>query len=183
MARIPELKRDELNAEQRRVGEIIYADRGNNYDGPYAVLLRNPELAERANQLGIYLRDGTSLARPLSELAILITARQWNAQFEWHVHENIARKAGLSDQVLAAIKNRQQPEFDTPDQEIVYDYVTELYAKREVSDAVHDRAVELLGEEGIVELVSVTGFYSMVAMTCNAFQPHLPDGKLPPLPA
>lgn len=181
MAGIPPLTKENLTAEQARVAENIYADRGNNFDGPNTILLRIPELAERCNKLGIYLRDGTSLAKPLSELTILVTARLWNAQFEWYVHEILGAKSGLDRDVMTAIRENRRPDFEHEGQEIVYDYVVELQQKRRVSNAVHDRAVALLGEEGVIDLVAIAGYYSMVAITCNAFQPALPGDADPPL--
>ena len=181
MAGLTSLKKDALTAEQARVAEIIYADRGNNFDGPNTILLRVPELAERCNKLGIYLRDGTSLPKPLSELTILITARLWNVQFEWFVHEILGEKAGLDSEVVKAIRENRRPHFDQEDQKIVYDYVVELQHRRKVPTDIHNRAVELLGEDGVVDLVAIAGYYTMVAITCNAFQPALPGNAEPPL--
>lgn len=181
MAGITPLEKKSLTAEQARVGEIIYADRGNNFDGPNTILLRIPELAERCNKLGIHLRDGTSLSKPLSELTILLTARLWNAQFEWFVHEILGAKSGLDTELMTAIRENRRPTFEHEDQEIVYDYVIELQQKRGVSNPVHDRAVGLLGEDGVIDLVAIAGYYTMVAITCNAFQPAIPGGAEPPL--
>ena len=182
MARISAVAREEWTDEQTRVGDIIYGTREPGFSGPFAVLLRNPALAERIDQLGIYLRDGTSLEKNLSEVAILAAARHWNAQFEWVIHEIIARRAGIDEGVMETIRQGRRPKFDDEEEEIVYDYTAALFLKREIQGAVHNRAVALLGEDGVVELVCIVGFYSMVAIACNAFQPVLPDGLDKPLP-
>lgn len=182
MARISAVAEEDWNDEQRKVGEIIYGTREPGFAGPFAVFLRNPELAARIEQLGTYLRDGTSLEKNLSEVAILAVARHWNAQFEWVIHEMLARRAGIDEGVMETIRLGRRPKFDDEEEEVVYDYTSELFGKREVQDTVHDRAVALLGEDGVVELVCIVGFYSMVAVACNAFQPILPEGMDNPLP-
>lgn len=182
MARIPALSKEDWDEEQARIGDVIYGTREPGFAGPYAVFIRNPELAERIDQLGIYLRDGTSLEQNLSEVAILAAARHWNAQFEWVIHEIIARRVGIDEGVMENIRQGRRPKFEDEEEEAVYDYTTELFLKREVQDTVHERTVSLLGENGVVELVCIVGFYSMIAIACNAFQPVLPEDFDNPLP-
>ena len=183
MPKIEPLSRENADDEQRRVGDPIFELRGGGYDGPFAVLLHNAELARRANHYGSFVREGATLPKRLSELVITMTARHWTAQFEWAAHHHQAVSAGVDGAVLEAIRVRERPDFGHADEEIVYDYVTELYANRGISDTVHARAVEAFGEVGVIGIVSIAGWYTSVALVCNAFDLEVdrPDPP-PPLP-
>jgi 4-carboxymuconolactone decarboxylase len=183
MPRIPDLKPDEMSAEQRRLAEEIGATRGGVVRGPFAIWLRNPALVDLANKFGSFLRTGTSVPRRLSELAILVTARHWTAQYEWHAHENQAREAGITDGVIEAVRGRRRPTFAKQDEAVVYDLVHELYEKRAVSDQTYKRAIDTLGQLMTIELVTIASFYTMVALVLVAFEAPLPAGTKPPLPA
>ena len=131
------------------------------------------------------MRFSTSLPKRLKELAILVTARHWNAQFEWHAHEPEALDGGLDPEIIAAIRARRRPDFAPDlakaDEELVYEVSRALHEAHHIDDALYARAVETLGEDGTVELVGLLGYYTLVSMTLNAFDVPLPDGVAPPL--
>jgi 4-carboxymuconolactone decarboxylase len=117
----------------------------------------------------------------LSELAILITARQWTAQFEWFAHAPMALEGGLSAEIIEALRQRRMPVFAQADEAAIYDFCTELYRESRVSDATYEATKTQLGEQGVVDLVGILGYYAMVSMTLNVFEMPLPDGVEPPL--
>lgn len=180
MARIPDLRADEMTAAQKRLFDEIAGPRRGVVQGPFAIWLRHPELVDKANQLGNLLRAGTSVPTRLSELAILVTARHWTAQYEWFAHRPHAEAADISPDVIEAIRTRKQPDFARDDERIVHALCSELYENGKVADDTYDRAVDVLGRMAVIELVAIAGFYSMVALTLNAFEAPLPDGA--PLP-
>lgn len=182
MARVPPLKPEEMTDEQRRLAAKIAGPRGGVVRGPFALWLRNPRLVDKADELGNLLREGTSVPRRLSELAILVTARHWTAQYEWFAHERQAREVGIADAVIEAIRHRRKPSFDKPDERIVYDLATELYESKKVSDATYAAAVQALGQMTVIELVTIATFYAMIAMILVTFQVDIPEGEAPPLP-
>lgn len=180
MARLPELDPSALSEEQQRVHDAIASGPRGSARGPFAVWLRNPELADRIQQVGEYLRFHANLPDRLRELAILATARFFTAQFEWFAHRPIAEKSGLSPAIIEAIARREVPRFTDPDEELVYAVATTLHRVHELDDALYDRALARLGEARLVELVAVVGYYSLVALSLNAFRVDVPDGA-PPL--
>jgi 4-carboxymuconolactone decarboxylase len=182
MARIKLFPTGDMNAEQRRVHDEIVGGARGKIVGPLRAALHNPELAERMSRLGELLRFRTGLAPRLSELAILVTARHWDSEFEWFQHEPIAAKAGLSRASIDALAQGRPPATPAADESTVHDYCAELLATHAVSDGNYRRALELLGERGVVELTALIGYYSMVALTLNAHQFDLPPGTPPPLP-
>lgn len=183
MSRIPLFPTAEMTPEQRRVYETIVAGPRGMVRGPLRAALHRPELADKWQQLGELLRYRTSLSPRLSELAILITARHWDSQFEWHAHEPIALAAGLPRAIIDALRRGEQPICESAEDAAVYDYVSELLATHHVSDAVYARALAFLQALGLVELTALTGYYSMVALTLNAHEIPLPAEIDRPLPA
>lgn len=182
MARIPFPAPEDMNAEQRRVYDSVVRGPRGVVRGPLRAALHRPELAEKWQQLGELLRYRTSLAPRLSELAILVTARHWDSQFEWHAHEPPARDAGLPDAVIESIRHRMRPAFAATDEAIIYNYARTLLERHLVDDATYAEALALVGTVGIVELTALVGYYSMVAMTLNAHEIPLPEGTPAPLP-
>ena len=178
--RIPDLAPDEMDDRQRDLFEAIAGPRGGVVRGPFAIWLRHPDLVEKANAFGNHLRDGTSLATHLSELAILVTARFWGARYEWHAHEGLARAAGVEDAVIEAIRGGREPHFDDPEAAAVYAVSRELYRAREIADETYRKGIEILGRTRMIDLVAILGFYTMVAMTLNAFNAPLPEGAADP---
>lgn len=179
MARIPDLKPEEMTERQKRLAAEIGGARGGVVRGPFAIWLRNPDLVDKANQLGNLLREGTSVPRRLSELAILVTARHWTAQYEWFAHEHQAVEQGISQDVVEAIRARKRPVFAKADEKAVYDICHELYEKKNVSDATYKAAVDTLGQQMVIELMTIASFYAMIAMFLVTFEAPVPGGKLP----
>ena len=181
MARIRPIARDDATAEQRRVGDVIFGSRHEDYGGPSAILLHIPELAERFDHLRDSLVREQSLPNPLLQLAVLITARFWSAQYAWFKRVRPCLEAGIPQSVVDAVRERRRPTFESDDHEAVYDYVTELFENRQVSDATHARLQRIIGDDCLIELVTAVGFYSMLGLACDAFEPDLPPGVGPPL--
>jgi 4-carboxymuconolactone decarboxylase len=179
--RVPPLREDDLSPEQRRLFDEIGGARGGTVAGPFAIWLRTPEIADSANRLGNAVRLHGRLDRRLFELMVLITARHWTAQYEWSVHEPAARKAGLAEPIIDALRHRRQPDFTAADERVVYDTITELYETGTLTQPTYDRALAEFGLETLIELISGAGFYTVAAMTINAFQ-YPPPGEARPLP-
>ena len=180
MARIPLPTPDTMTPEQRRVYDAIVTGPRKTLVGPLRAALHRPELADKWQQFGELLRFRTSLSATLSELAILVTARHCNCQLEWLIHEDMARKAGLADAVIDALRERRRPDADA-EQLAVYDFAYELNEQNTVTEATYRRALERIEAVGVVELTALVGYYTMVAMTLNAHEIPLPDGAKPPL--
>lgn len=173
----------QLDAAQRRVYDEIVAGPRGEVVGPLGVWLRRPELADRAQRLGEYARYGTSLPPALSELAILVVARTWGSEFEWLVHKPIALAAGVSPDAVEAIRCGDTPLLVDPAQSAVYAFCAALLREHHVDDPVYADAVRSLGEEGVVDLVGILGYYSLISMTINAFRVPPPEGAEPELAA
>lgn len=146
---------------------------------PFNVLLRSPVLAERMRKVGEYLRFESTIPKRLNELAILITARTWTAQYEWYAHLRLALKEGLDPLVGEELAQGQRPSKMKPDEEAVYDFCHELHTSHGVSDAHYNAVLNLFGEQGVVDLMMVSGYYVMVAMALNVNRSPLPEGAVP----
>jgi 4-carboxymuconolactone decarboxylase len=167
-----------MTPEQSRVHDAIASGPRGSVRGPLAMWLHQPEFAARAQALGEYCRYHTSLPKRLSELAILITAREWSAEYEWMAHRQFARDAGVSEAVIEAIRTHQTPALDMAEQ-VVYDIARTMYRDRRLDDALFGRGVAALGEAGMVDLIGVLGYYALISMTINAFSVALPEGARP----
>ncbi len=181
MSRIPQLTREQLNTAQRQIYDAILESRGS-ISGPFRTWLHSPEFAHRAQSLGEFVRYNTSLEPRQSELAILITARFSNCQVEWSLHEGLARQAGLDPEVINAIRTRLAPESAAPDEKAIYGFSSELLQDRFVRDPTFQAVQDHLGSQGLVELTGIIGYYTLVALTLNAFLVPLPDNVQPLLP-
>ena len=148
---------------------------------PFNVFLRSPELGESLQQVGSYIRFKSSLGSRLTEFAILIVARDWTAQYEWHAHHRLALQAGLSPAVAADLARKERPKTMQADEALVYNFCTELLQQRRVSDATYAAAVSAFGERGVMDLIGVTGYYTLVAMVLNVDRTPIPLGAKPPL--
>ena len=179
-ARYPPLAPEDMTPAQREVAEAIASGPRGGLRGPFQAWLRSPEIAQRLQKVGEYLRFSSSVPRRLNELAILITARALDAQFEWYAHHRLALEAGLDPAVAADIA-AGRPAAMQADEAVVYDFCTELRATRRVSDETLARAKGLLGEAGVIELIAVSGYYDIVSMTLNVAEVPLPDGLEDPL--
>lgn len=182
MSRLNTLDPDDLSDQQLAIYREILVSRGGRIDGPFLAWLHSPVLADRAQKLGAFCRFGTSLPARLSELAILLTARWWRADVEWHIHAPIAAEAGVSATVIEALRAGEQPLFEQADEALLYEFTRELYEQRRVGEATYREAVALLGEQAVVELVGLLGYYALVAMTLNVFEVKAPDMKQSPFP-
>jgi len=180
--RFSQLAFDQLNDVQKRVAERILKVSSAGLGGPYSILLRSPDLAERYLNMTDYLRFKTSLPHRLNELAILIEARLWDAQYEWWAHYPIALRAGVSEAVANDIKEGRRPAAMQPDEAVVYDVCIELLRDRHLTDATFRRAKAMLGEQQVVDLIAVAGFYVMVSSVIIAGEVGIPDNGTPPLP-
>ncbi len=158
-----------MSEAQRAAYEAIAAGPRGKVEGPLAIWLHSADLAGHAQALGAYCRFGSSLPPRLSELAILVMGAYWQAGFEWQVHAPIAEAAGLSPAIIAAIKRREQPVFTEPDAQAVHDCARELLETRAVSDQTYAIARHALGDRGLVDLIGVMGYYSMISMTIKMF--------------
>lgn len=185
----------EMTPEQRAVAESIRsgpraavgspaaAKGATSLSSPFNVWNRRPELAERLQKVGEYVRFKSSMPARLNEFAILIVARKWNAQYEWFAHHRLAMAAGLDPAIAEDLKHGRRPSQMKADERVVYDFVTELMDHHGVGDANYRRAVDAFGEQGVADLIAVSGYYVLVAMTVNVDRTPMPDGSAPPLPA
>lgn len=182
MTRLPMIPEDKLTDAQRRAVKAVTAGKRAGVRGPFPAMLRSPEVCERAAVLGEFMRFGTSLPQRLSEMAILITAYNWRAQYEWFAHAPIAQKAGLSDEIIEAIRLGKRPASMKADEAVLYDVCTELHTAKRVSDATYRQAVETFGEHGVIDILGISGYYVLVSMVLNTAQVALPEGEKNPFP-
>jgi 4-carboxymuconolactone decarboxylase len=165
----------ELNDAQRAAAqEIAAGPRGAVY-GPFVPLLRSPELMSHAQRMGEYLRYRSAIGVRLSELAILVTARQWDQQVEWAIHAPIAAQVGIPSSVIAAIAARERPGDMLVDEAVVHDFCTQLHEHKAVSDRVYADALALFGEQGVVDLIGINGYYTLLAMVMNTARTSVPE--------
>ena len=177
MARVPDSPDDALSPEQRRIHEEIAGPRGGVVRGPFALWLRNPAIAERANQFGNTLRVEGKLDKRLFELTILAVARHWSARYEFFAHAKHAIDVGVAPEIVEAIRTRANPAFAREDEKLIYDLITELNQSHTLSQASYERGIGALGLDLMIEFVTVAGFYTMVAMMINAFDALVPGGE------
>ena len=180
MPRLPDLVVENLSPEQRRVYDAILSGPRGVVQGPLRVWINSPELADRAQALGAFCRYGTVLPARLSELAIITTGAYWKAGFEWAVHAPIALKAGLTPEVVEAIRTGKQPSFDRSDEAAVHGFTHELLHNRRVSEATSRKAVGELDSRSLVDLVGIIGYYGLISMTIVAFEVPVLEGAADP---
>jgi 4-carboxymuconolactone decarboxylase len=165
--RLPPIAAEGMTREQRLAAEEFKAGRGYDPIGPFAVMLRSPEVMLRAKAMGDYLRFRNVLPKRVSEMVILLTAREWTQDFEWSHHYQYALEAGLAPAIIEAIADGRRPEAMTPEEAAAYDFAAELWRRRSVSDKTYARALAAFGEPGVIDLVGVVGYYSLLAMMMN----------------
>ena len=181
--RMPPIAADKMTAAQKKAAEEFVAGRGAPVLGPFVPLLRSPEVFLRAKEMGDYLRFKTVLPPKLRELAILVTARQWTQQYEWSFHSTVAIEAGLNPEIIKAVAEGRRPKGMSDDEEIVHDFCIELHHNKGVSGATYARALAKFGEQGIIDLVSVNGYYTFLSMVMNVARTPPPKGTEPALTA
>jgi 4-carboxymuconolactone decarboxylase len=172
---------DEMSPAQRKMVEDLVAGPRSGANGPFNVLLRSPEMGDIAQQFGASMRFNQSMPRKLNEMAIIITARYWTAQYEWYAHKRAALQAGLNPAIVDAIQNGRRPAGMQKDEDAVYTFCSELLNTKHVSDATFQTAKDTVGEKGVVDLMGVMSWYQMVSMMLNVDRYPLPDGAQPEL--
>ena len=181
MSRFDELPDGRMGDLRKRVHDEIAAGPRGTVPPPHQVWLRAPGFCEVAHRVGEYCRWKTTLPAALSELAILVGGRHWQAEYEWWAHARIARENGLPDAVIEAIRIGETPDFTgtDPRAEIIYVAAKEMLETKGLSDATYARALEELGAETLVEVVGIVGYYCLISLTLNVFQVETPDGSKP----
>ena len=181
MPRLTPLDLELLSPEQRDIADAIRNGPRGGLRGPFEAWLRSPGLADTAQKLGAYCRFGTSLPGDINELAILLTGKHWKSQFEFWAHARLALQAGLEPAIIEAVRTGAEPPFTREIERVVHAVVTEYFQTRRLSEATYRRAIETLGEAGLVDLIGVVGYYGLVSMTLNVFEVAVPEGEKEPL--
>jgi len=179
--RFPKLTTEEMTPAQREVAAEIAAGPRGEVRGPFIAWIHHPELARRLQALGEQLRWKSTLPPQLIELAVLICARRWTCQHEWFMHEKIAREAKLDPGIINSLSRDERPKNFSADQASVHDFCKDLHATGRASDAAFEAVRARFGLEGALELVALSGYYSLMAMVLNTAGLPLPGGAQPPL--
>ncbi|MGE5523736.1 MAG: carboxymuconolactone decarboxylase family protein [Rhodospirillaceae bacterium] len=180
--RLPRIAREDMTEAQSKVAAEIAAGPRGELRGPVIPLLRSPDLASAIQKVGEYLRYRTPVERRLAEMATLMAARHWTQQYEWNSHYQHAMKAGLSPAVADAIAEGRRPTGMRADEETLYDMLTEALQNKSVCDATYARAIAQFGEQQVIDMLSITGYYAMLALILNVARKALPEGRPLPLP-
>ncbi len=182
--RLPTIPPEQYNDEQRQAAGEFLGARKSPVFGPFEPLLHSPQLMNQTRAMGDYLRYKSAIGNTLSELVILITAREWTQDYEWYVHYPIALKAGIKPEVADAIADGRRPAGMSVDEEIVYDFSIELHSNKRVSDQTYARAQQRFGNKGVVDLTGINAYYTLLAMQMNVAEYQLPEDakKLPRFP-
>jgi len=179
--RMPPIPPEKWTDAQKKAAAEITSGPRKELVGPFIPLLRSPELMSRLQRVGEYLRFEAKFEANLREFTILLIARQWTQQFEWYSHESLATKAGVKPETIKAIAETRRPSEMTPDEATIYDFVTELRLRQSVSDPVYARVVSRFGEQGVIDLTCLCGYYTLLGMMMNTTRVPLPPGTPPPL--
>jgi 4-carboxymuconolactone decarboxylase len=176
--RLKLLSPGEMSPEQKEIHDQAVAGKRGAAPAPMLAWLNSPEMARHATPLGEVLRFSTIFPPKLSEIAILVTARHWTAHYEWYAHKRLALKGGMHPKLIEDIRDRRTPEFDDPRAKMIYDVAKSLHEGHGLSQALYDEAVQVLTLRGLVEIIGLCGYYTMVSMTLNTFEFELPDGEV-----
>src|SRR5882757_6282095 len=176
--RLKLLSPSEMNPEQKETYDESIAGKRGAAPAPMMAWLNSPQMAKHATRLGEQLRFNTMFPAKLSEIAILVTARHFTSHYEWFAHKRLALKGGMDPKIIDAIRDRRTPDFDDPKGQMIYDVSKSLHEGRGVAKALYDEAVKVLTERGIVEIIGLCGYYTMVSMTLNTFEFELPEGQV-----
>lgn len=180
--RLPPLPQAKWNEAQRECAqEMIHGPRGAVIE-PFIPLLRSPELCTHAQRMGEYLRYRSAIGLRLSELAILVTGRHWSQPVEWAIHAPIAIREGIDAAVVQAIGEGRAPVFAQADEQVVYDFATQSLVTKNVDDATWAAARAQLGEQGVVDLLGIIGYYTMLSVVMNGARTPAPANAAMPLP-
>jgi 4-carboxymuconolactone decarboxylase len=175
--RLNDFSDEQMSAPQRALRDAIYSGpRGirKRLTGPFQIWLNAPDLGQLAQALGAHVRYKTTLPPRLSETAILATATNWKAQYEWVAHAPMAEKAGVKPKTIKEIQAGRVPKSAAKDERAIIDFVREMYKTRRVSDRTYKRVHSFLGDQGMVELVGICGYYALISMTLNTFRAEVP---------
>ncbi len=178
--RMPAIPADKMTPAQKEAAAAISAGPRGEVKGPFVALLRSPDFMDRVQRVGEYVRFRCPFDKRINEMAAAITARHWTQQFEWWAHARQALEAGLKPAIAEAIAEGRRPAGMAEDEEIVYDFLTELLVNKGVCDATYARALEKFGEPGIIDLIGISGYYGLLAMVMNVARTAVPEGH--PLP-
>jgi 4-carboxymuconolactone decarboxylase len=175
--RLPTIPPTNYTPEQKTAAADFEAARKVPVFGPFEPLMYSPQVMSQARAMGDYLRYHSSIGNTLSELAILVTSRAWTQDYEWYVHQPIALKQGIKPEIVDAIAQGRRPQGMSEDEEIVYDFSSELHQNKRVSDATFARAEKRFGRQGVVDLTGINGYYTLLAMQLNMAQYAPPKGS------
>jgi 4-carboxymuconolactone decarboxylase len=176
--RLKLLSPGEMNESQRQTYDESIAGKRGKPPAPMMAWLNSPEMARHATRLGEVLRFDTIFPAKLSEIAILVTARHWSSHYEWFAHKRLALAGGMDPKIIDDIRDRRTPTFDDPKARMIYDVAKSLHEGHGVPKALYDEATEVLSLRGVVEVIGLCGYYTMVSMTLNSFEFGLPDGQV-----
>ena len=176
--RLKLLSPGEMTPEQKQTYDESIAGKRGAPPAPMMAWLSSPEMARHATRLGEVMRFNTVFPAKLSEIAILVTARHWTAHYEWYAHKRLALKGGMDPRIIDDIRDRRTPVFDDPKGRMIYDLAKSLHAGGGATQGLYDEAVKVLTERGVVEMIGLCGYYTLVSMTLNTFEFGLPDGEV-----
>jgi 4-carboxymuconolactone decarboxylase len=176
--RLKLLSPGEMSADQKQTYDESIAGKRGAPPAPMMAWLNSPEMARHATRLGGVLRFDTIFPAKLSEIAILVTARHWTSHYEWYAHKRLALKGGMDPKIIEDIRDRRTPHIDDPKGQMIYDVAKSLHEARGLTKALYDEAVEVLTLRGLVEIIGLCGYYTMVSMTLNTFEFDLPEAEL-----
>jgi len=176
--RLKLLSAGEMSSDQKQTYDEAIAGKRGSAPPPMMAWLNSPEMARHATRLGEMLRFNTMFPPKLSEIAILVTARHFTAHYEWWAHKRLALKGGMDPKIIDAIRDRRVPSFDDPRGQLIYEVAKSLHEGHGLSKALYEEATKVLGERGVVEIIGLCGYYTMVSLTLNTFEFGLPDGEI-----
>ncbi|MGZ8265686.1 MAG: carboxymuconolactone decarboxylase family protein [Burkholderiales bacterium] len=183
--RMPLIADERMTPEQKKAAVELAAGPRGEVKGPFVALLRSPDFMSRVQKVGEYIRFVCPLDKRINEFAAIIAARHWNQQFEWWAHYRQGLEAGLKCEIADAVRDGRRPTGMAEDEEIVYDLLTEVLVNKGASDATYRRALAKFGEQGVIDVIGVAGYYALLAMVMNVARTAVPEGPplpLPPLP-
>jgi 4-carboxymuconolactone decarboxylase len=176
--RLKLLSPSEMSPDQKETYDESIAGKRGAPPAPMMAWLNSPEMARHATRLGGVLRFDTIFPAKLSEIAILVTARHWTSHYEWYAHKRLALKGGMDPKIIEDIRDRRTPHFDDPKGRMIHDVARSLHEAHGLSKALYDEAVQVLTLRGLVEIIGLCGYYTMVSMTLNTFEFDLPEGEV-----
>jgi 4-carboxymuconolactone decarboxylase len=176
--RLKLLSPGEMSADQKETYDESIAGKRGAPPAPMMAWLNSPEMARHATRLGGVLRFDTMFPAKLSEIAILVTARHWTSHYEWYAHKRLALKGGMDPKIIEDIRDRRTPHFDDPKAQMIYDVARSLHEAHGLTRKLYEEAAEVLSVRGLVEIIGLCGYYTMVSMTLNTFEFDLPAGEV-----